>query len=149
MRWVLVWLGLTFGGAYAMQWTPGYPLWAIGFLALPGVAWTYLRHVTTRFKISRRRVEFERGVVGKDVDSLELWRVLDVMYKQSVWDRVLGNAKIILIGTDQTHPELVLHGLPNPRALFEHLREAVQVARHTSRPMELVGQEGMGLEEIQ
>jgi uncharacterized membrane protein YdbT with pleckstrin-like domain len=120
----------------------GLPLWVLGFIGLPGMLWTLLRHVTTKYKISMRRVEFERGVLAKDVDSLELWRVLDVRFKQGIIDRVLGNASIVLIGTDQSDPELVLFGLPNARKLFEQLREAVQHARHTSRPMELVGQDG-------
>src|SRR5690606_28546121 len=114
----------------------------LGLVGLPGLCWTFLRHITTRFKITLRRVELEHGVLSKDVDSLELWRVLDVRYKQSLLDRILGNAKVILIGTDKTHPELVLYGLPRHRQLFEQIREAVQAARHTSRPMELVGQEG-------
>jgi hypothetical protein len=120
----------------------GLPLWVLGFIGVPGMFWTFLRHITTKFKVSRRRVEYERGVLAKDVDSLELWRVLDVRYKQNLIDRMLGNARIILIGTDQTDPELELYGLPNHRQLFEALRDAVQAARHTNRPMELVGQDG-------
>jgi hypothetical protein len=37
----------------------------------------------------------------------------------------------------------VIAGLPNAREIFERMRDAVQVARHTSRPMELVGDHGM------
>ena len=101
-----------------------------------------MRHITTRYKITLRRVEFERGVISKEVDSLELWRVLDVRFSAGLLDRIVGNATVTLIGTDQTDPALELYGLPNARKLFEDLREAVQAARHTSRPMELVGQEG-------
>jgi hypothetical protein len=120
----------------------GLPLWILGLVGIPGLAWTFLRHITTRFKLSSRRVEYERGVFAKEVDSLELWRVLDVRYRQTFVDRILGNATIILIGTDKTDPELALYGLPDHRALFEKLRDAVQAARHTSRPMEVVGQDG-------
>ncbi len=51
--------------------------------------------------------------------------------------RFFDNAKITLIGTDQTDPSLVLYGLPGHRALFEKLRDAVQFARASNRPMEL------------
>ncbi len=119
-----------------------WPLWILGLVGVPGMLWTWLRHITTHYKISLRRVEYERGVLSKTVESLELWRVLDVRYQQSLIDRILGDGKVTLIGTDQTDPELVLHGLPNHRQLFERLRDAVQVARHTNRPMELVGQDG-------
>ncbi len=127
----------------------GQPLSLLGLAGVPGLFVTYLRHVTTRYKISARRVEFERGIVSKTVDSLELWRVLDVRYEQSLWDRLLGNAKITLFGTDQSHPQLVLHGLPDHRNMFEQLRELVQAARHTGRPMELVpGHDGTGIHEL-
>ena len=121
----------------------GLPLWVLSLVGVPGMVWVFLRHVTTRFKITRRRVESEHGVFSKQVDSLELWRVLDVRYHQSLFDRILGNAKITLIGTDQTDPQLVLYGAPNHRRLFEALRDAVQDARQTNRPMELVGEEGL------
>jgi uncharacterized membrane protein YdbT with pleckstrin-like domain len=113
-------------------------------LGLPGMLWTFLKHVTTRYKLTTQRVEFERGVLSKSVDSLELWRVLDVRYKQTLLDRILGNATITLIGTDQTDPEMAMHGLANHRQIFEKLRDAVAAARRSGRPMELVGgQEGV------
>lgn len=127
-----------------MDW--GIPGWVLGILWLvgvPGLLWTYLTHITNKFKITRRRIESEHGVIAKKVDSLELWRVLDVQYEQSLIDRMFGIARIKLIGTDQSDPVLELHGIPNHRQLFEILRDAVQDARHTNRPMELVpGQEG-------
>ncbi len=122
-----------------------WPLWVLSLIGLPGLLWTFLRHTTTRYKITLRRIEFERGVLSKTVDSLELWRVLDVKYSQSLWDRIVGVARVTVSSTDQSTPELALYGLPNPRELFERLRDAVQLARHSNRPMELVG-DGHGLE---
>lgn len=113
------------------------PMWLLALIGTPMLLWSYLRHISTRYKISRRRVEFQSGVITRRLDSLELWRVLDVRYEQSVLDRIFDNAKITLIGTDQTHPSLLLYGLPGHRALFEKLRDAVQFARTSNRPMEL------------
>ncbi len=143
-KWILVCVA---GGVLA--WALGkieglaeYPRWVLIFLGLPGIIGVYLVHVTTKFKVTTRRVEIERGVLSKDLSTLELWRVLDVGYKQSVVDRMLGNGRISLRGTDQSDPELILHGLPEPRALFEQVRDAVQEARRSGRPMEMVGGEG-------
>jgi membrane protein YdbS with pleckstrin-like domain len=145
LEWALVSIaggGAAYGLAH-VEFFATWPLWVLALVGLPGMAWTLLKHLTTRYKLSSQRVEFERGVLSKTVDSLELWRVLDVRYKQTLLDRILGNATITLIGTDRTDPELVMHGLPGHRALFEKLRDAVQVARRSGRPMELVGgQEG-------
>jgi len=115
-----------------------WPLWLLSLGGLPMLLVTYLRHITTKFKITGRRIEVEKGILSKRVDSLELWRVLDVRYEQSLLDRIFGNGKVTLYGTDQTDPMIALHGLPKHRELFESLRDAVQTARMTSRPMELV-----------
>jgi len=119
-----------------------FPLWLLGVLGLPGLLMVYLRHITTKYKVTLRRVEYEKGIISKNVDSLELWRVLDVRYTQTLLDRMTGNGRITLVSTDKSDPELLLFGLPNHRQLFEQLRDAVQAARQTSRPMELVGQDG-------
>lgn len=145
----LKWFGVSLvGGVLAyllglIEFFASWPLWVLSLIGLPGMLWTFLRYRTTRYKITLRRVEYEQGVLSTTVDSLELWRVLDVRYTQNIIDRMLGNATVTLISTDQTDPEVVLYGLPDSRKLFERLRDAVQAARHTSRPMEMVGADGM------
>jgi uncharacterized membrane protein YdbT with pleckstrin-like domain len=140
LKWGLVTVAATVGGVLAMRQPElaGHPLWLAGLLGLPGICWTYLRHATTRYKVSRVRIEVERGVLQRHVESLELWRVLDVTYRQSILDRLLGDGRVVLVGTDRSNPELVLHGLPQSRRLFEELRDAVAAARLASRPVELV-----------
>lgn len=144
-KWALVSIvaGAIAIGINAMDW--GLPGWALALLWLagvPGLLWTYLTVISTKYKVSLRRIETEEGVLAKKVETLELWRVLDVEYSQSLLDRILKNGRIKLISTDQTNPQLLLHGLPNHRQLFEQLRDAVQAARQTNRPMELVGGAG-------
>jgi membrane protein YdbS with pleckstrin-like domain len=150
VKWVLVGAA---GGALAyglgmMSIFASWPLWPLSLIGIPGIIWTFFKHATSRFKLTLRRIEIEHGVLSKTVDSLEMWRVLDVRFNQSLFDRMLGVAKITVMSTDQTSPELVLYGLPNARILFERLRDAVQLARHSNRPMELVGGEHGGLEDL-
>ncbi len=136
---VIAWLALKVEAIAALGW----PLWVLSLVGTPGLLITYLRQLTTQYKLSSRRIETEEGILLKRVESLELWRVLDVRYEQSLLDRIFGIAKIELISTDQTNQKLIMHGLPNHRELFEKLRDAVQYARQRGRPMELVGSEGM------
>jgi membrane protein YdbS with pleckstrin-like domain len=143
LKWVLVGAlcGAVGTGLGYIPALAGYPLWLLSFVGLFGIVGTFLKHATSRFKLTLRRIELERGILSKSIDSLELWRVLDLKYTQNVFDRILGVGRITVMSTDQSTPELVLYGLPNGRAIFERLRDAVQIARHTSRPMELVGGE--------
>lgn len=141
LKWVLVSVAGVVAGVLLgkIQFFSSYPLYLLGLVGLPGMLVVFLQHMTTRYKITLRRVETERGIISKRVESLELWRVLDVRYTQSIVDRLTGNGRVILESTDKSDPKLELHGLPHHRKVFEQLREAVQAARHTSRPMELVG----------
>ncbi len=143
LKWVLVGAlcGAVGTGLGYIPALAGFPLWLLSFVGLFGIVGTFLKHATSRFKVTLRRIELERGILSKSIESLELWRVLDLKYSQNVFDRILGVGRITVMSTDQSTPELVLYGLPDGRAIFERLREAVQVARHTSRPMELVGGE--------
>src|SRR5262249_23686916 len=89
----------------SMDWAiPGWVLGILWLVGVPGLLWTYLTVITSKYKITRRRVETEKGIIAKKVDSLELWRVLDVQYEQTLIDRIFGIARIKLIGTDQSDP---------------------------------------------
>ena len=127
-----------------------YPMWVLSLVGVPMLLWSYLIHIKNKYKVTRRRIETERGVLTTRLDTLELWRVLDVRYERNLIDQIFDNGKIILLGTDQSHPQLVLYGMPDHRQLFERLRDAVQAARHSNRPMELAhgahpGHEGESL----
>lgn len=80
---------------------------------------------TTRYRVSNYRIDFERGVFSKRIDTLELWHVDDVSFKQSLLDRIFNVGDITVLSDDQTNPRLELYGLPNPRPLFETLKQRV------------------------
>ena len=49
----------------------GKPLWLLSLIGTPMLLWSYLQHISTRYKVSRRRVEFQKGVITRRLDSLE------------------------------------------------------------------------------
>src|SRR5436190_9507068 len=67
---------------------------------LPGLAWAafilvgllfivlpVLLQRTVRYRVSNYRIDFERGIFGKNIDTLELWHVEDIKFHQSFFDR--------------------------------------------------------------
>ncbi|RMG97936.1 MAG: PH domain-containing protein [Deltaproteobacteria bacterium] len=120
----------------------GWPLLAL-LVPFFGLIWTYLQVRTTRYTLDARRIEIERGIFTKSVRSLELRRVLDVGYRQTLLDRITGDGRIEIVSTDQSDPKLEIHGLPDSRSIFEALRDAVESARMRGRPVELVDGEGV------
>jgi membrane protein YdbS with pleckstrin-like domain len=78
-----------------------------------------------RYRISNYRIDFERGLLGKKIETMELWHVDDIEFQQSFFDRLMGVGNITVFSDDQTTPKLELRGLPNPRSLFESLKQRV------------------------
>jgi membrane protein YdbS with pleckstrin-like domain len=78
-----------------------------------------------RYRISNYRIDFERGLLGKRIETMELWHVDDLEFKQSFFDRIMGVGQITVFSNDKTTPKLELKGLPNPRPLFESLKQRV------------------------
>ena len=66
-----------------------------------------------------------RGILGKRIDTLELWHVEDIRFEQSFLDRILGVGNLMVVSHDDTTPKLMMHGLPDPRRLFETLKQRV------------------------
>lgn len=78
-----------------------------------------------RYRISNYRIDIERGILGKRIDTLELWHVEDIKFDQSFLDRLLGVGNITIISHDDTTPRLPMIGLPKPRELFEKVKQRV------------------------
>jgi membrane protein YdbS with pleckstrin-like domain len=104
------------------------PGWAIAVSIVIGlIAFIapVLAQKTIRYRISNYRIDYERGVLSKNIDTLELWHVEDIQFHQSLMDRLAGVGTITVISHDDTTPKLQLHGLPRPRELFDALKQRV------------------------
>jgi uncharacterized membrane protein YdbT with pleckstrin-like domain len=80
---------------------------------------------SVRYRISNYRIDFERGVLSKDIDTLELWHVEDLQFHQSLLDRMLGIGRITVVGRDETTPRLILGALPNSRRVLDILKQRI------------------------
>lgn len=78
-----------------------------------------------RYRISNHRIDFERGLLGKKIDTMELWHVDDIKFEQTFFNRLMGVGRITILSDDQTNPSLELKGLPNPRPLFDSLKQRI------------------------
>ena len=104
------------------------PWWisaAIIVIAL-GVPWIpWLSTTSVRYRITNYRIDYERGLLTKNIDTLELWHVEDLHFHQSLFDRLQNIGIITVISKDDKMPTLVIWGLPNPRPLYETLKQRV------------------------
>jgi membrane protein YdbS with pleckstrin-like domain len=104
----------------------GSPFLLAGLVLL---ATTELRRRGTLYRITSRTLDVESGLLSKKIDTVQLWRVRDVEFEQSLLERLLGVARIKVVAHDSTDPTLILRGLPDSRVVFEQIKTAIENAR--------------------
>lgn len=100
-------------------------------IALGVIVSVEVKRRSTHYRISTRRIDLEAGVLAKKIETLELWRVRDVQFKQSFADRMLGIGSIHMMTHDPSTPEVFLEGLTNSRAVFEEIKNGIELARQS------------------
>jgi uncharacterized membrane protein YdbT with pleckstrin-like domain len=132
----LIWEGRPTWKAWALSWIAGWvllPLVVGLFLLVP----VWIRTRSTRWKLTSRRIETETGLLSKRVDTLELWRIRDIEFTQSLMDRIVGVACLSITAHDGSSPVLQVRGLPGDRAVYDRLMSALMVARQQRGIMNL------------
>ena len=132
----LIWEGHPTWRAWALRWIFGWILLPVVvglFLLVP----VWARMKANRWKLTSRRIEIETGLLSKRVDTLELWRVRDVEFRQSVADRMVGVACIVVTAHDGSSPALEIRGVPGDRTIYDRLMAAVMNARQQRGVMNL------------
>ena len=131
-----IWEGRPTWRAWASRWIAGWVLLPllVGVYLLLSV---WIRTRSTRWKVTSRRIESETGFLTKRVDTLELWRIRDVEFRQSLTDRMAGVSSLVITAHDDGSPVLEVRGAPGNRALYDRLMVAVMQARQQRGVMNL------------
>lgn len=137
----VIMLGGFGGGAYLTYAYP--PLYGLAGAALfvVGLLWYALLALALRakrVKITTQAIDIETGLFGKEIHTLQLWRVHDIDYEQSFGERLLGVARIHVVSQDDEQPKITLTGLPASRRLFDDLKDVIAIARQARNVMGVV-----------
>lgn len=118
-----------FEGSPSLVPSLGALLFAILTLGL-GLVVLWWKRGGTLYRITTQRVVVDRGLFGKTLDQLDLYRISDFVVERPFGQRVMGTGNIRLKTLDATTPELVLAGIPTDvLALYERMRAAVETAK--------------------
>ena len=119
------------------QYQPGYTAYiilaavlilSVMFLRL------YARSRGTHYIITTQRIKFERGLLSKVQESLELFRVDHFELRQPLGARLLGHASLHLFSSDAELENFSIYGIPGLPALADQLREC-QLRERTRRSL--------------
>ena len=102
-------------------------------LPIPFAIWKALETRSTVYSLTDQRLKFTRGVLSKVTEDLELYRVRDTKFVQSVWERLLGLGEIELYTTDETTSTVRLRFIRDAEAVREQMRALVEARRDAKR----------------
>ena len=94
----------------------------------------YLVSRGTHYIITTQRIKFERGVLSKVQESLELFRIDHFELRQPLGARLLGHCSLHLFSSDAELENFAIYGIPNLPALADQLREC-QLRERTRRSL--------------
>jgi membrane protein YdbS with pleckstrin-like domain len=94
----------------------------------------YTRSRGTHYIITTQRIKFERGLLSKVQESLELFRVDHFELRQPIGARILGHASLHLFSSDAELENFSIYGIPGLPALADQLREC-QLRERTRRSL--------------
>ena len=114
------------------------PLAALFLLWSSYLVLTYALRRAVRYTLTAARLEIERGILGRRVESIELWRVRDVVLDQAFAERLRGVGRITLYSNDQVEPQLQVGPVADARLLFDRLRNRVAAARKDAQAVPIV-----------
>ena len=84
---------------------------------------------STRYRLTTQRLFVQTGLIAKNLEEVELFRVKDVTLRQGVLDRLLGTGTVTVLSTDDTAPVLEIQGILHPLDAKERIRTAFRAAR--------------------
>ena len=85
--------------------------------------------LTMQYTITDERIRITEGLLGKARENIELVRIQDMDYSQSVSERILNLGDIVIRSHDASRPATVLNNITDPEKVYEILRRAVLNAR--------------------
>ena len=85
--------------------------------------------ISVRYKITDERVSITRGLLGRSYENIELVRIQDIDYSQTLNERLFNLGDITIRSHDPSDPHVVLNNVKDPETVYEILRRAVLHAR--------------------
>jgi membrane protein YdbS with pleckstrin-like domain len=105
----------------------------LAIVAIPFALWRWLVVKNTHYELTSQRLKTHLGVLSKRTNEIELYRVKDSRFDQSLFLRMFGLGSVVLISSDSTTPVATINSIPDARALRERIRTLVEERRDQKR----------------
>ena len=78
------------------------------------------------WEISDVKICRRHGILTRQTDYLELYRVVDYRESQTFLQRLFGVKTVVIISTDKSDPSMLICGVPAKEDLVTHTRNLVE-----------------------
>lgn len=104
------------------------------FLIVPAVLFLTRWMVTSSrsYEVTTERIRLTTGLLSRVTSEVELYRVRDYTVVRPFGLRLVGKGNLILLTSDRSTAQIVLHALPNVEALKDEIRantERIRIKR--------------------
>lgn len=114
-----------------------YPILIFLGIVLSFMAWVrYISVIYIKYTLTVETLTVRTGIISRQFNNLELYRVKDYIVTQSVSERLFGLMTVTLIINDITNPTVKLQGTLVSN-ITETIRDLVQKARNNNRILEI------------
>lgn len=76
------------------------------------------------YEITANRIEWSRGVLSRKYDNLDMYKVVDLKLRRSLFDCITGVGMITLVTRDKTDPEFEFEKMRRVRKLYNVIKKA-------------------------
>ncbi len=101
-------------------------LGALAFIAaaLSVLLWKILSLKSIYYEVTPDRIEWSRGIFDRRVDNIDMFRVIDLKLRRSLWDCLLGIGTVQLTAKDESDPHFDFIKVHGCRDLYDVIKEA-------------------------
>jgi uncharacterized membrane protein YdbT with pleckstrin-like domain len=91
-------------------------------LRLFKLSWRVAVLKSHHYRITDQRIVIESGVLSRQIEEIDMRNVEDLVFRQTLMERLLGIGDVTIVSADQTTGRVRLVGLEKPRELRELIR---------------------------
>jgi len=99
---------------------------ALGLIVMAALvlAWKIASLKSIYYEVSRDRIEWSRGIFDRQVDNLDMFRVIDLKLRRSLLECILGIGTVRLTTKDESDPYFDFVKVRDCRYLYDVVKEA-------------------------
>jgi membrane protein YdbS with pleckstrin-like domain len=89
----------------------------------------YLKIRFTIYQLFPQTIVLKTGILSQSIDNIELYRVRDYSIEKPFLLRFFGLGNIVLITTDKSMGNFMLHAIKEPENVYNQIRNLVESSR--------------------